>query len=50
MLHNLQVRRLHNLHDMISDNLSFKNPFFAYQRSKRIKEADLWVSLFLTRK
>lgn len=43
MQHSLQVLRLHNLHDTISDNLSFKLRVSAI---KAIKEADLWVSLF----
>lgn len=35
MQHNLQVRRLHNLHDMILDNLSFKLRVSAIKTNKR---------------
>lgn len=35
MQHNLQVRRLHNLHDMILDDLSFKLRVSAIKANKR---------------
>lgn len=35
MQHRLQVRRLHNLHDMISDDLSFKLRVSAIKTNKR---------------
>lgn len=35
MQHRLQVRRLHNLHDMILDDLSFKLRVSAIKTNKR---------------